>query len=71
MSYRGYMGVHGENVRVQGEVEPGEELDDIQWLRHNYRLVLDREVNLLEYLAKTLADFDHRIAALEDKYKGG
>jgi len=65
------MGVHGENVRVQGEVEPGEELDDIQWLRLNYRLVLDREVNLLEYLAKTLADLDCRITALEGKFKEG
>lgn len=53
------------------DVDPEEELDDIQWLRLNYRLVLDRELNLLEYLAKTLVDFDRRITALEDKYEGG
>lgn len=51
------------------EVESGEELDDIQWLKVKYGNVLDRERNLLEYLMKILGDFDYRIKALEEKFE--
>lgn len=49
--------------------DPGEELDDIQWLKVKYGKVLDRERNLLEYLMKILGDFDYRIKALEKKFE--
>jgi len=46
-------------------VEPGEELDDIQWLKASYGRVLERERKLNEYLIKKLGDLDLRIRALE------
>lgn len=63
------MGVHDDNACPQGEIIPGEELDDIQWLRFKYREVQGREVSLLDNLVKVLEDFDYRIRVLERKLK--
>ncbi len=45
--------------------EPGEELDDIQWLKAGYKRVLERELKLVDYLIEKIGDFDLRIRALE------
>lgn len=53
------------------KTDPGEELDNIQWLKAKYGNVLERERKLLEYLIKTLEDFDIRIKVIEKKLEEG
>ena len=62
------MVINSENAQ---EVESGEGLGDIQWLRAKYKLVLEREQNMLEYLTKILGDFDYRIKVIEEKLERG
>ncbi len=47
--------------------DPGEELDDVQWLEAQYKLALKREMDLLEFLFWKLANYDARMGAIEDK----
>ncbi len=60
--YRGYMEVY---------MEPGEELDDIQWLKAKYGNMLDREGKMLNYVMEILGDFNHRLAVIEEKLGEG
>lgn len=64
------MDVHGENAREQEDVKP-EGMDNIQWLKAKYENLLERERKLLEYVIKTLEDFDYRIKVIESELKKG
>ena len=52
---------------METEAEPGEKLDDVQWLNIKYGTILEREKALVEYLIKVLRQFDNRIKVLEKK----
>ena len=69
------MDYKSETEKLEESVEPGaepeEELNDIQWLKAKYRLVLDREKTLIDYLIKILGNFEYRIKILEKKLEKG
>lgn len=62
-----------ENVKKSPEAkaEPGEELDDVQWLKIKYGNVLDREIAMGKSLIKILQNFEYRINILEKKMGEG
>ena len=62
------MVINSENAQ---EVESGEELDDIQWLKAKYGKILEREKELLDYLAQKFKNLDNRIKYLEKKFGEG
>ena len=47
-----------------------EDMNDIQWLKAKYKLVLEREKELLDFLQKKIGNMDYRIKALEKKIEG-
>ena len=56
---------------LETEAEPGEELNDVQWLKIKYGNVLDREIAMSDYLIRILENFEYRINVLEKKMGEG
>lgn len=48
-----------------------DEVDAVPWLIAKYKESTDREVTLLKFLSKTLANFEYRIKVLEKKLGKG